>query len=87
MQFSDIWSEEEIQKFKETKEVPMIVEAFSKKWTSAERNYSTSEKECLAIVNSVERWCHYLAPREFTVYSDHKALGALTNTEKPRLKR
>jgi hypothetical protein len=87
LHLSDIWSDEEIAAFQADNKVPMIIEAISKKWSSAERNYTASEKECLAIVNALERWRHYLGPRDFTVYSDHKALKALASTEKPRLKR
>ena len=84
---SKFWSKQEMEDFKKEKQTPFIIEMISKKWSKAECNYSTSEKECLAIVNSLERWQQYLAPRDFVVYSDHKALQSLNKTNKPRLKR
>ncbi|UYV75452.1 K02A2.6-like [Cordylochernes scorpioides] len=39
-----------------------------------ERNYNISELECLAIVESIEKFRIYLSSTKFTVYSDHQAL-------------
>lgn len=46
----------------------------SKKFTRAERNYSTVERELAAIVYGIKKLHYYLDGREFTVESDHNPL-------------
>ena len=50
---------------------------FSKRMTSAERNYTISELECLAVVKAVDHFAIHLIGCKFTVLTDHLALLAL----------
>jgi hypothetical protein len=52
----------------------MPVSYASKKFNSAEKNYSTIEKECLAIVWGIRRFEPYLFGQEFTIQTDHHPL-------------
>jgi len=51
------------------------VSFLSRKLTKAEVNYSTREREMLAILWCVEKLRDWLWGRPFTVYSDHKSLS------------
>ncbi|KAG0442587.1 Transposon Tf2-9 polyprotein [Dictyocoela muelleri] len=46
---------------------------YSRKLTLSEINYTTTEKECLAIISSIKHWRHYLC-NKFTIKTDHQAL-------------
>lgn len=43
----------------------------SKKLNTAQRNYSITERECLAVILGVERFRCYLELQEFEVITDH----------------
>lgn len=53
------------------------VSFFSQKLQPAQKNYSTTDKEFLALYSSVMRFRAYLLGPRFTVYSDHKPLSSL----------
>ena len=50
---------------------------------SAETRYSTSEKECLAVIWSIEEFRGFIEYTSFTIESDHKALQWLMNIKEP----
>ena len=51
--------------------------------SKAERNYTTTRKELLAVVTFVQHFRHYLLHRPFTLHTDHGSLQWLHNFKEP----
>lgn len=51
----------------------------SRQLTASERNYSTTDRECLAMVFSVKKFRHYLLMNPVVFFVDHLALRYMVN--------
>ena len=55
---------------------------FSEKLSGPSLNYSTYDKELLALVRTLETWQHYLWPKDFVIHSDHESLKHIRSQAK-----
>lgn len=60
-----------------------VIAFMSHKLTSAQRNYSPTERECLAVILAIEFFRPYVEGTDFTVITDHASLLWLLNVKQP----
>ncbi|CAM8940538.1 unnamed protein product [Rhodiola kirilowii] len=66
---------------------PVVISYASRTLDAAQKNYSTTEKELLAVVFALEKFRSYLLGAKVVVYSDHASIRYLMTKKeaKPRL--
>ena len=56
-----------------------LVSYASRQLNSAEKNYTTTEREGLGMIYAVKKYRHYLLANKFVFFTDHQALLYLVN--------
>lgn len=64
-------------------ETERIIAYMSEKLSAAEQKYQTTERECLAVIRSIEKFRPYIEGTKFKVITDHASLLWLTNLKDP----
>lgn len=60
-----------------------VIDYTSAKFSATQRNYQTTERECLAVITAIEKFRPYIEGVKFTVVTDHASLLWLKNLKDP----
>lgn len=60
-----------------------VIAYTSAKFSATQRNYQTTERECLAVITAIEKFRPYIEGTTFTVVTDHASLLWLKNLKDP----
>lgn len=60
-----------------------VIAYFSQKLSPAERKYSVTERECLAVIRAIEHYRGYVEGSRFVVFCDHSSLTYLKTMKNP----
>jgi hypothetical protein len=58
-------------------DIDHVLSFSSRKLSTAEINYTTTEREGLAMVYALQKFCHYLLGGHFKMFTDHSTLKYL----------
>ena len=61
----------------------IVVASAGRDFNTAERNYSATEREALAVIDGIKRFQSYLYGQKFFVHTDHSALKWLMSVQDP----
>lgn len=67
----------------ETVEGEKVISYISRSLTKNERNFTTTERECLAVLFAIEKFRPYVEGTRFTVITDHYSLKWLNSIKDP----
>ena len=67
-------------------EKPHVVYYASKTLNEAQRNYTTTEKELLAVVYALDKFQAYLVGSDIVIFTDHSALKYLLTKKNAKVR-